>query len=492
MVTRWMGEILGLAIIIGGLVFSSGVSVFAWMAVLVGYAVCVGFNVWKHLEHDKRQNEIIAREARAEQNLAQVSSDLGNLRQERDDLVVMLERVGKALMRDASQVATTSQGFSQAATEQAASLKNINEATQRIQAQVKASADHSVQASQLADRARDAAEGGRKHIETTVSTMKNIHVDSQEMARIIKVIDGIAFQTNLLALNAAVEAARAGHHGKGFNVVANEVRNLAVRSAKAARETAELIEKSNNRVSQGLSVSEETQKSFEAIVAEANRLAELVTQIANATQEEAQGITQVSAGMRELDQTTQLNTASAQAAAVASERLIRQVEMLSQNIGAGAKVISLDGGSDEDANVLMRWSDDLSVGVTTVDNQHRKLVDLVNRLHAALMRGAANTEATGILNELVQYTVTHFKYEEEIHQRTGYPEAAAHKASHEQLVARIGELMKGLEAGTAAIGVDLMEFLKHWLINHIQKEDKRFGPHITHHMPELRTGRRAA
>ena len=152
-------------------------------------------------------------------------------------------------------------------------------------------------------------------------SMERITQNSAEIQRVIKVIDDIAFQTNLLALNAAVEAARAGTHGKGFAVVAEEVRNLASRSAKAAKETSDLIAKSGQEIEHGGEVTANTATVLNTIVEQVKKTTELIAGIAVASNEQAQGVNQVSIGLQQIDTVTQQNTAAAEQSASAANEM---------------------------------------------------------------------------------------------------------------------------------------------------------------------------
>ncbi len=246
------------------------------------------------------------------------------------DLVEQIQSAASQISSGAGQVSNSSQSLSQGATEQASSLEEITSSMHVVTSKTEYNAETSQQANELAIKSKTAADQGRTRIRTTVEAMNGINQSSQEITRIMKVIDDIAFQTNLLALNAAVEAARAGQYGKGFAVVAEEVRNLASRSADAAKETAALIENSHSKIEHGLEVATQTSDAFEEIVSGAVKVADLVGEIAKASAEQASGIKQISTGLGQIDKVTQMTAASAEEAASTAEELSSQSVMLNK------------------------------------------------------------------------------------------------------------------------------------------------------------------
>ncbi len=230
----------------------------------------------------------------------------------------------------AHQVSDSSQSLSQGATEQAASIEQITSSMTELAAQTRGNAENAAQANLLAVNARESAEKGSRQMTEMGAAMKEINEASQSIAKIIKVIDDIAFQTNLLALNAAVEAARAGRHGKGFAVVAEEVRNLAGRSAKAAKETTEMIESSMKKVEKGSEIAGRSTEALNEIVRTATKTTDLVGEIAAASNEQAQGIAQINEGLNQIDSVTQQNTANAEETAAASQELVSQAKTLNR------------------------------------------------------------------------------------------------------------------------------------------------------------------
>ena len=212
----------------------------------------------------------------------------------------------------------------------------------------KKNADNAAQANTLATEARKAADNGSQAMGRMNTAITDIQKSSDETAKIIKVIDEIAFQTNLLALNAAVEAARAGEAGKGFAVVAEEVRNLAMRSAEAAKNTSAMIEESVKNSKNGVEIATEVGKVLEEIVQGIGKTSDLVGEIAAASNEQAQGIAQVNTAVSQMDKVTQQNAANAEESASASEELRTQAVHLHDVV---EELIGMVGGSGDDAEL---------------------------------------------------------------------------------------------------------------------------------------------
>jgi methyl-accepting chemotaxis protein len=232
------------------------------------------------------------------------------------------------------QVADTGQVVSQGATEQASSLEEVSSSISELAGQSKQNAEIAAQVNQLANAARSSAEVGNNSMRSMLTAMDDINLASDQISKIIKVIDEIAFQTNLLALNAAVEAARAGVHGKGFAVVAEEVRNLAQRSAKAAKETSDLIEGSVIKARNGSQIAGQTAKALGEIITGISRVTDLVGEISNSSQEQVMGIDQINQALAQIDQVTQTSAANAEESASASQELSSQANYLKQLISS--------------------------------------------------------------------------------------------------------------------------------------------------------------
>ncbi len=237
---------------------------------------------------------------------------------------------GDEIATASSEVADASQILSRGATDSAASLEKISTSLNEASSRTSVNANNSSQANRLSQETKLAAEKGSKQMEMMIGEMVEINQTGHNISKIIKSIDGIAFQTNLLALNASVEAARAGRNGKGFAIVAQEVRNLAGRSANAAAETASLIEGSVAKAGSGALVANQTAEALEEIVLEITKVTDLVAEITAASTKQAQGIAEINSDICHIDAVTKQNTLSATASASAAEQMSSQADKLKQ------------------------------------------------------------------------------------------------------------------------------------------------------------------
>ncbi len=232
----------------------------------------------------------------------------------------------------ADQVAGGAQALSQGATEQASSVEELSATLSEISEQINNNASNANKANEASLESSKQVEMGNNYVKEMNEAMLNISVTSKEIAKIIKVIDDIAFQTNILALNAAVEAARAGSAGKGFAVVADEVRNLASKSAEAAKTTTALIENSMKAVDKGTIISKQTEDVLDAAVSKSEIAAEMIEEISKASLNQAESVSQVLAGIEQISAIVQTNSATAEESAAASEELSGQAQVLKELI----------------------------------------------------------------------------------------------------------------------------------------------------------------
>ena len=273
----------------------------------------------------------------------------------------------------AIQISESANNLARGSNEQAATLDEISGQMSSMTEQTRKNSENAETARSLAQTARDGARDGDEQMKSMVDAMGGINEASQNVSRIIKVIDEIAFQTNLLALNAAVEAARAGEHGKGFAVVAEEVRNLAARSAKAAKETTAMIQGTLAKVKLGTDLAIQTADALTTIVGNVDRVTDLVADIALASEEQARGISEVNQGLAAVNMVTQQNAATAEESASAATTLLSNSEgmrsmfdrfqLRNRNLGASGEVIPVDVIPPDLLAALRPYIDSLSVPV---------------------------------------------------------------------------------------------------------------------------------
>lgn len=226
------------------------------------------------------------------------------------------------------QVSSASQNLSNGAAEQSASIEQLTTTVENISVQIRENADNTVNANALAQQVYKEVGESNKQMDEMSHAMEEIRVSSQEIGKIIKTIEDIAFQTNILALNAAVEAARAGEAGKGFAVVADEVRNLASKSAEASKSTAQLIDNAVTAVNNGAQIADSTAASLKTVGNTTQEVVETVNRIARASEKQAAAVEDVTARVEQISGVVQANSATAEESAAASEELSSQATVL--------------------------------------------------------------------------------------------------------------------------------------------------------------------
>jgi len=380
------------------------------------------------------------------------------------------------------------------ASEQAAQNVNVMAvAMEEMTAAVHEIAQNTSKASSMTRDAVNYAKGSSEKVNL-------LGLAAKEISKVTQVITEISEQTNLLALNATIEAARAGDAGKGFAVVANEIKELAKQTAQATGEIKAKIESIQ-------SSTDDTVSEIAEISEVINSVNELVANIAAAAEQQSVMTGDISRNVQDAASgISEVNENVAQASVVASEiaRDIADVSQVSRETKEGSLLLQessqelkkiadsinretsqfdlgtiekkkTDTGSISATRPLLRWSDSLSVGIDSIDSQHKILVDLINELHKKMKSGATREAVGGALGKLIDYTGSHFQYEEKLFVKYGYAEQANHKIVHKKLVSQVVEFQAQFKNGGKDVSIELMEFLKDWLLNHIKKTDMQYS-----------------
>ena len=418
---------------------------------------------------------------------------------------------------------------SEHARDQASAVARGSESMSEVEKSIEAVSGTMDQISDLARQSVENAVAGAEAVATVVSGINLIAASSEKIGGIVSVISDIADQTNLLALNASIEAARAGEHGRGFAVVADEVSKLADRSSSSAKEISALIKESVRNVTDGVRTAKGSQGAMEQIRGASQKVKDMITNLSTAmgrqvsavkdlshalanlsemslsisaaTQEQTQNARQVSKSVETVNEVTQSAASSAEQMSAATshlsgmsqelQRLVAQfrIEVISDGDG-GPQTPALpasasDAASIEGARALpalsaagpseyFPWTDELSVHVKEIDEQHRALVGMINRLHRAMVESRGRAEQQSIIEEMVHYAATHFAVEESYMRRFHYDGMTAHMAAHAAFSTRAKGLSQRSRGAGFILTAEVLDFLKDWLQKHIMGTDRGY------------------
>lgn len=338
------------------------------------------------------------------------------------------------------------------------------------------------EARRLAEATRVAAESSNDTMQRLDKTLQQIQQSGQETARIVSVIDEIAFQTNLLALNAAVEAARAGEAGAGFAVVADEVRALAKRSADASRETRDRIDEAVQRSVAGTVTGQEVGTALKGMAASARESQQRVAALSEASRADAEAVAKAEEALGRSSGISTENVAVGEEVTAAVAVLRTQetkehaaIEEIRRLINPAAVAAAETSGPEaEQYDKSKRTSglqfDPVSMGtsVGSIDDQHRKLIDAINQIERAVVAGHGPEEIRPMLDFLGNYVVNHFAHEERIMEEVKCPTAKRNIEAHRKLVGKYTQWREDYERNATTEKVlELNRFLTQWLVGHI-------------------------
>ncbi|MFP4521425.1 MAG: bacteriohemerythrin [Fibrobacterota bacterium] len=438
------------------------------------------------------------------ENLRNMLGKIRNVSWELNSESGRLDQVAKKMQSSSSLMTEKSSSVAAAAEEMSANMDTVASSAETSDSNLGTVAsgveEMSATAREIAsnaDRARSVTENAVENVDVSLKGVNRLGESAGEISKIIDVIMKISGKTKLLALNASIEAASAGEAGKGFSVVASEVKDLARQSSEAAEDIIAKIEGMNSATSETVGNINRISEVMKDVHLAVDTIAVSVEQQAAASEEITRNISRVAEGNRDVTiNVSEASRASTSIAAditevssgssdvkAAGEHLLKNAEavkkMGAELTGAVSRFKLTGGAGQESGDVLITWNDSFSTGVKKFDKQHRRLIDIINNFYSSFGKKAGHDEMNSIFNELLEYTAGHFRSEEELMVKRNYPDLERHRKIHADLAGTVSELREKYKEDSSLVNLELFDFLKKWLKDHIMVEDKKYGKYLS-------------